>query len=278
MSQINAKVIGSIALGKSGVDLHTEYKMEVSFNDISWAVYRRYSEFQMFHDSLLSVYGTEQFAAFRIIFPGKSYTGASLGTLDFIAERRASGLSLFLRNLLQIQDIERNDTVVDFLDITHKGVSGLRRELVGEKVILESFVKMKHIKRTAGLWATYYVAVLSTGNVIVVPMLYDDSSKVITNMIVSNGGCEIQSIGLNNQILLVEKTTNVRLFLSLDSKDIAAEWLQTFNELSGLNVEQNVHVVNERNRELALQADMVRRDIIHRFFRRRQKNENRLRF
>lgn len=232
MAAIAAKLIGPLTLGSGRV--HTVYKIEVTQNGNSWFIFRRYSAFEELHKDLIAAYNLDKLKSHNVVFPVKSYVGSVGGSLDFLVEKRVSILQLYLKNMLTITGVERNELVALFFDLTNKGMSGIMFQMGSGKVLQESFVRTKYVKRYLGVWATHYVVLITTGFILVLPSKYDNSGKAELNMCVRDGACTFESIPLNNQILITENgSRSAKLFLSFDSPEEAAVWMTALSDMTG---------------------------------------------
>jgi hypothetical protein len=78
MSLIRIKLSDYIIIGGDPNTLHTQYKLIVDIhlgrssdqnNMSSWAIYRRYSEFDKLHQSLIEVVGVEKIVETKLFLP-----------------------------------------------------------------------------------------------------------------------------------------------------------------------------------------------------------------
>ncbi len=171
MSTPNVKVIGSINLG-SVHRIHADYKLEVSLNEQSWILYRRYSAFENLHRSLITTYGEEKVKQLNLEFPEKLYTGSIAGSMKFIVDKRITQLQQYIDKLLSIDGTSSISAVMVFFDIQNKGLSGLQVQLGGNKVLKETFAHTKLIKNYVGAWGTSFIALLSSGSIVVLGSMY----------------------------------------------------------------------------------------------------------
>jgi len=176
---VSARIFGSINVG-SGLSYHTDYQLEVTVNDRKWIIFRRFSAFEDLHKKLLTELGGEN--KLSVKFPDKTSVGSYIGTLSVLTADRMSALQQYLDAIFIIEEAVDSKPLVDFLDCNHLGVSGILKELDSERVVKESFISTRisrNLPEVLGLWCMRFVVILSSGSLVVLTSVYDDSSKAI---------------------------------------------------------------------------------------------------
>lgn len=228
---VSAKIFGSINIG-SGLSYHTDYQLEVIVNARKWVIFRRYSAFENLHQKLSTELGGE--TALSVKFPEKTSVGSYIGTLSVLTADRMPALQQYLNSIFIIEEAVDSKAVADFLDCTHFGVSAVLRELGSERVVKESFVSTritKNLPEVIGLWCVRFVALLSSGSLVVLNSVYDDSSKAIARMALVPGQTIVTAqSGAGNIIVISSRLDKTKISLSFLSQADSVFWLRKLSD------------------------------------------------
>lgn len=227
---ISVKVARSINVG-SGISYHTDYLLEISINGKIWSLYRRFSAFEDFHKKLLVEIGPE--IPFGVKFPEKIYVGSYFGTLNLVTSDRITALQQYLDAVIIVEDAVDSRSLSDFLDCDHLGLSGMTRELGADRVLKEAFVCTrisKNLPEVLGLWCTRFVVLLSSGSVVVLNSVYDDSVKAITRLALVNGQTTVTPIAAGNVITIASSLDKSKISLSFPTQADSVFWLRKLSD------------------------------------------------
>lgn len=230
---IGAEIKGIFNFG-GGLTYHTEYQIQVRYHDQSWLIYRRFSDFANLHKHFVALAGgEEQFAAKDIPFPEKSYLGSILSTDKSVTEQRKVELQKFLTSSFEISDYYEDAEVAKFLDVENKGVSGIQREFGADKILKETFCKVKIIKQLFSVvWSLYFVVLLKDGTLYVLQSMYDESSKALMVWSLNNVGVQVIPKAQNNTISISSTAHGQKLKLSLASAMEGAFWIRSLSDFA----------------------------------------------
>ncbi len=231
MSRLNAKIVGSINIG-GALNVHADYKVEIIWNGSAWCIYRRYSTFEGLHASLVSNYGADKVKALNLNFPDKSYSGSTMGSLQYFVEKRIVLLQQYLDTLLAIDGTIEISAVKVFFDLNNKGLSGLQVQLGGNKILKETFARTKLIKNLLGTYGTSFVALLKSGSVVVMQSMYDNLSNAEININITGGSAIVIPKAKDNVVHITERATGNRLFISFSTPAEAAYWIRAISDFS----------------------------------------------
>jgi hypothetical protein len=226
---ISVKIANFVNVG-SGTSYHTDYRMDVVINDRRWTVYRRYSAFEQLHLSLVKDLGEE---VMTVKFPDKVYVGSYAATLKAFTEDRMVKLQQYLDSILIVEDIVENSHLTTFLDCDHLGLSGLVKELGAERVMREAFVETritKNLPAALGLWCNRFVVILSSGSIVVLNSVYDDSNKALLRMALVNGQTTVVPQASGNIINITTTLDKTKLSLSFPTAADSVFWLRKLSD------------------------------------------------
>lgn len=226
---ITIKILGTINVG-SGTQFHTEYKLDITINDKRWILYRRYSAFEDLHTKLLVDPGEE---IMTVSFPEKIYVGSYFSTVKQITADRHSKLQQYLDAIIIVEEITDSKAFSDFLDCDHLGLSGVIKELGAERVLKEGFIRTritKNLPGILGVWSTNFVVLLSSGSIVVVNSVYDDSSKAICRMALVNGQTTVTPTATNNMIAIESKLDKTKLCFCFSTPEESVFWLRKISD------------------------------------------------
>jgi len=228
---VSARIIGSINVG-SGLSYHTDYQLEVTVNDRKWIIFRRFSAFEDLHKKLLTELGGEN--KLSVKFPDKTSVGSYIGTLSVLTADRMSALQQYLDAIFIIEEAVDSKPLVDFLDCNHLGVSGILKELGSERVVKESFISTRisrNLPEVLGLWCMRFVVILSSGSLVVLTSVYDDSSKAIARMALVSGQTILTpQAGAGNVIVISSRLDKTKISLSFPSQADSVFWLRKLSD------------------------------------------------
>jgi len=100
-----------------------QYEISVSFSNMRWSVYRRYSEFEMLHRKILKDFGGGKQQLPKL--PGKRWSG-NLDPLFLVNRRQA--LDKYFRKLMEIPAATGNAKVMEFLGMLSDHSSESKRK------------------------------------------------------------------------------------------------------------------------------------------------------
>lgn len=252
MPVIDAKIVGSVNLGNV-LNLHVDYKVDVKVEGTAWSIYRRYSAFENLHKSLTTNYGEEKMKELNLLFPEKSYSGSIVGTFKSYVTQRTQQLQNYLNTLLAIEGTGDIAAVGVFFDLENKGISGMQIQLGPQKILKESFARTKFIKNLVGAWTTSFVVVLTSGNIVVLPSMYDNTSKAECNINISKGAASVVPHARNNTITITELATGHRLKIAFSTSAESAFWIRTLSDFSvSTSVASDTRSANEQAKQSAI--------------------------
>lgn len=226
---ISVKIAGSINLG-TGVTYHTDYRLNICVNEKCWTIYRRYKAFEDLHENLLKDLGEE---AFTIKFLEKQYIGSYVSTLKAFTDDRMAKLQAYMDSIIVIEDVVDNKHFTDFLDCDHLGKSGVLIELGAERVLKEQFVMTrvtKNLPPALGIWCLRYVVLLSSGSLVVLGSMYDDSSKAIVRMALVNGQTTVVPKASNNSINISSTLDQTKISLCFPESNDNVFWMRKLSD------------------------------------------------
>lgn len=251
MPVIEAKIVGSVNLG-GVLSLHVDYKVDVKVDGTSWSVYRRYSAFENLHKNLTANYGEDKMKELNLLFPEKSYSGSIVGTFKSYVAQRTQQLQNYLNTLLGIEGTGDIAAVGVFFDLENKGISGMQIQLGPQKILKESFARTKFIKNYVGTWTTSFVVVLTSGNVVVLPSMYDNTSKAECNINIAKGSASVVPTARNNSITITEIATGYRLKIAFSNSAESAFWIRTLSDFSvSTSVAADTRTASEKAQQTA---------------------------
>jgi len=227
---ISVKVVRSINVG-SGLSYHTDYQLDVTVNEKRWGLYRRFSAFEDLHRKLLVELGGE--TIFTVKFPDKYFVGSYIGTFSVLTTERSASLQQYLDSILTIEDAVDSAPLTQFLDCDHLGLSGVHKELGSERILKESFVTTrvtKNIPIMLGLWCLRFVVLLSSGSLVVLNSVYDDSSKAIARMALVNGQTTVTPQTSGNVIVIGSNLDKTKISLSFATQAESVFWLRKLSD------------------------------------------------
>lgn len=227
---ITVKIIRSINVG-SCLTYHTDYQLEICINEKRWGLYRRFSAFECLHRKLLAELGGEN--VFTIKFPDKMYVGSYIGTFSVLTGDRVVKLQEYLDAILVIEDAVDSKPLTDFLDCDNLGLSGVHKELGSERILKEAFVTTritKNLPDVLGLWGLRFVVLLSSGSLIVLNSVYDDSSKALARMALVNGQTTVTPQASGNVILISSTLDKSKISLSFPTQAESVFWLRKLSD------------------------------------------------
>lgn len=227
---ISVKVVRSINVG-SGLSYHTDYQLDVTVNEKRWGLYRRFSAFEDLHRKLLVELGGE--TIFTVKFPDKYFVGSYIGTFSVLTTERSASLQQYLDSILTIEDAVDSAPLTQFLDCDHLGLSGVHKELGSERILKESFVTTrvtKNIPDMLGLWCLRFVVLLSSGSLVVLNSVYDDSSKAIARMALVNGQTTVTPQTSGNVIVIGSNLDKTKISLSFATQAESVFWLRKLSD------------------------------------------------
>lgn len=227
---ISVKIVRSINVG-SGLSYHTDYQLEVTVNEKKWGLYRRFSAFEDLHRKLLVELGGE--TVFTVKFPDKYFVGSYIGTFSVLTTERSGSLQQYLDAILIIEDAVDSAPLTQFLDCDHLGLSGVHKELGSERILKESFVTTrvtKNIPDMLGLWCLRFVVLLSSGSLVVLNSVYDDSSKAIARMALVNGQTTVTPQASGNVIVIGSNLDKTKISLSFLTQAESVFWLRKLSD------------------------------------------------
>lgn len=156
----------------------------------NYALYRRFSDFLIFYNTLLQNFGTEKVkVTYGIQFPEKENTGTFGSTFNSIIQHRIPLLQAFINKALQIEDIHSLSPTSLFFDLKNKGTSGARRQLGDKRVLKEVIAKTKPGKYgVLEFWESSFVVLTQQGRLFILKNLYDDLSSSTLSLSLGKGG------------------------------------------------------------------------------------------
>jgi PX domain len=120
---MKARIVGHAMWG-GGVFIHVVYHIEVYHLNATWFVYRRYSQFESFHRSLLGASSEEHLTSLSLELPKKEKSGTYGSTLKYVITKRLAALETYLRALNEFEGADQLPCVAAFFDFENKGLSG----------------------------------------------------------------------------------------------------------------------------------------------------------
>lgn len=124
MTRLSAEVVGHSIWGY-GVFAHAVYRINVTYKQDNWTIYRRFSEFASLHERLTAINATKM-ASIAEFMPEKEYVGPIYSSMEHVVTKRMAALQRYLRGLLELEHVEDVEEVGKFFDFQFKGISGLR--------------------------------------------------------------------------------------------------------------------------------------------------------
>lgn len=224
-------IVANLTFG-GGFTLHTEYQLQVRFGDQTWLIYRRYAHFETLHKNIMKKYNEEELLEKKIIFPEKVYLGSILSTYKSVIEQRRAGLQIYLQIIFSIDELNEEEYVQEFIDMKNKGVSGIHRQLGADKILKETFCRVKIIKQFFGIWQLCYVVVLRDGAVYVLQSVYDDTNSALMSWALVAVGVQIIPRSRDNSIVISCTTHQQRLILSFPTPLESASWMRALTDFA----------------------------------------------
>lgn len=252
---ITIKLLGTINIG-SGIQFHSEYKLDITINDKRWLLYRRYSAFEDMHRKLLLELGRD---TMKVRFPDKVYMGSYFSTTKQMTADRQSKLQQYIDSIIIVEDITDSKAFSAFLDCDHLGQSGVIRELGADRVLKEGFIQTritKNLPGVLGVWSTNFVVLLNSGSIVVVSSVYDDSSKAICRMALVNGQTIVTPRANNNTITIDSKLDNTKLCFSFATPEESVFWLRKISDF----VLNTSYTEDHQQKEAQAKQDAAARD------------------
>jgi hypothetical protein len=229
---VNVEIKTTFNFG-GGLSLHTEYQLQVQCQDQQWIIYRRFKHFEKIHSHLVNLLSEAGAEARGLVFPEKSYYGSFLSTDKTTIDQRKTILQNFLNTVFKDNQFLEDEEIKGFLDVNGRGLSGIQKEFGGDKLLKETFCKVKVPRQYFGLiWSLCYVSLTKDGMLYVLSSMYDDSSNSLATWSLTAVGVQIIPKAKDNSIIISSTAHSKKLILSLPSALESAYWIRTLSDLA----------------------------------------------
>jgi hypothetical protein len=142
-------------------------------------------------------------------------------------------LQQYLDSILIMEDIVESRPMTMFLDCDNLGLSGMVKELGAERVVREAFVETRitrNLPAALGLWCNRFVVILSSGSIVVLNSVYDDSNKALLRMALVNGQTTVVPQASGNVIHITTTLDKTKLSLSFPTAADSVFWLRKLSD------------------------------------------------
>jgi hypothetical protein len=234
-------VVGAQKIG-GGVMKHNLYKITVDFSSSVYTIYRRYRDFERFHEKLSNIYNEEVLAQEHATLPKKRYAGTFLSTFNVIVNERILYLRYFINGVLKLPNISKEECSITFFDVIHKGISGASRQLGKKEIKKEILCQVKPGIGLIEVFSVHFLVLTTGGSLYILKNVYSDTTSPIKLMHISTGDYIVTSIGLI--LTLDSRSTGIKTLIKFQDISELSSWLRVLADygLDGSNT--NLFVAN----------------------------------
>ena len=227
------RITGSFKIG-GGFGIHTTYKTEMTYQNRTWSVYRRFAAFQTLYGSLRDRIGggEETMLELPVQFPSRRLVGTLGSTLSLIVNMRIEGLQAWLDCVLEKYGEDFASIFLLFGDADNRGDSGVHIQLGEGKIVKESFAKVKIAASVFSVWSTVYLAILKNGTLLVLDSIYDKVEDAVVNVNLADTDTMVIPKANICGVDVVSKSSGKKLKISFSSREESAFWIRAVSDFS----------------------------------------------